>query len=892
MAALKDFIQKNFTDQVSGKVGGIFAASAIVEIATADNKLKQFFKTLKDIVLFRATFAAFGASLFGSMGKSIKSIIADTGSLQAALSKLRKIQGLQDTFKPLVGGADAAKKAVAGLVNLAASKNLRFEEIGEAARSLQIMTRGAFAGVGALSQINDIAKGTGNSIGTITDAVGGFSAALRSGGGIDSSVESLRQLGVVTGPAADELLKLKENGASAGQIFSKFKDDIEDFKGSADEATGSLDEVNKAYELASANLQEKFASPFVDSDVENTKNMTAAMNGIAPVVERLAGMFHSLFGGFETAQSQVAKWIAQSGAAKTVVEGLVVAFTALVAVVSLVSAASLATWLIASAGAAAELAVKIITATRATGLLATAITALGAAGELALLATGIGVVIAVLTTAAGIYMQVTSAAENHRKEMENLTNAYRQSDAAMRNQISLIGTLAQKHDAVAKALTDVAAAQDEVNKAMNDPNVKQDRFQAMLDNLNNKKSIAAAASSANPSSRTEEEVSAMQAAVSRDRRLQEEQRQFEYDNSPTGKKIAMELEQAGNLGSRASRANAGLAARAGYSRDIGNADISVEAAERSAKIADDNYRAYLGRSGAGVNPAFGQDARDTRAAADRARAAREALSMNAPKDSSVYAEGMARRTTGVDRSNWEYYAEQRRQEEGNAGGLAGGAQAAANNAKSLTREYQITQEREKAERKIAQLKQEGFNRAEREAAIRLDEINKEVELENRKGPDANPSTLNALAVQKAEIVTARIKSRREQALSVIGENDQLSRQQAQLSGNHAAMVQLDDKSEFVRKFNEFFSVSGNKQDAANRARQFVDNSISLSSREAFSRASSAAASSSLAKIAGGGNVADVSNDMLDVARRQEKILEESKELLKTIADAEGGAILQ
>ena len=262
MSALGDFIKTNAAKNAGDIPGQIGIGASLVQLVAGTDKLKALKDLLINTIAATALWDLTMSRALKGMQKGLQSVLHDTGSLDQALRKLSQIQGLEKVFSPLVGGAEAAKQKVAELVNFAASRNLKLDSVAEAARSLTIMTRGAYDSAKALDVINDSAAATGNNLVDTADAVGGFYTALRDGQPIDGAAESLRDMGLISQSTADKLENLQKNGAGAGQIFDALTASMQSSKGGAAAIAGNIDQVNQAFDLAKKNLQEKFASPF------------------------------------------------------------------------------------------------------------------------------------------------------------------------------------------------------------------------------------------------------------------------------------------------------------------------------------------------------------------------------------------------------------------------------------------------------------------------------------------------------------------------------------------------------------------------------------------------------------------------------------------------------
>src|ERR1039457_670110 len=107
---------KNVAKKV-GPLEMLFGGMAVKDILTSQNKLKSFFQTIYDFSPF-----AFVQSM-GLMGSSMRSLIKESGSLEAALRKMYQVQEATRQFAPLLGGLDAAKRKVAELYAFARNSN-------------------------------------------------------------------------------------------------------------------------------------------------------------------------------------------------------------------------------------------------------------------------------------------------------------------------------------------------------------------------------------------------------------------------------------------------------------------------------------------------------------------------------------------------------------------------------------------------------------------------------------------------------------------------------------------------------------------------------------------------------------------------------------------------
>ncbi|MEA3207325.1 MAG: hypothetical protein QOE70_382, partial [Chthoniobacter sp.] len=177
-------------------------------------------------------------------------------------------------------------------------------------------------------------------------------------------------------------------------------------------------------------------------------------------------------GGFATAASTVAKWVAENETLVSIFEALVKVGVVLVGVVSAISAIGLAAWALGAIGAVEGLAAALVTFTGATGLAATGIGALGMAAKVALGATGLGLLLMVGLQLYGVYKNFADAGENAASALADQRKAHDEVTAAMQKQISAARTLQEAQEATAQATKEAAdafkelqAAQEEQQKA-------------------------------------------------------------------------------------------------------------------------------------------------------------------------------------------------------------------------------------------------------------------------------------------------------------------------------------------------------------------------------------------------------------------------------------------
>jgi len=467
-SAVQSFLKENVKFAYGG-IGLPFAALDVKGILDSDNKFKAILKTMKDLVLIRVSLVG----TFAAIGASIKALVKDTGSLDAALKRLSEVQHFQRVFTPLVGGAKAARKEVADLIQFASHTPFKFEGVASAAVTLQTSTRGQFVGEPALKKVGDAAATSGNSIEESARAVGSFYEALHNGDPINQSVEAMRQMGLISIMAATNIQRLAESGADATAMAGQLTSALSESRGGMKEFANDLDAVTTAREKAVEGAQVAFGAPFTEKEIQNTKNYTEAIVAITPALASAGNALSGFVGGVEGATSAFVKWIGKSGVGETAIKLLTTGLVALAAVFTAIGVAAIPGFiaLIATLMVAVDAAIAGMVAWGVSmGVAATSMAALGTAMTV-VANIAAGAAIAVPFIAAGLAVVALGVAvknlidhsRNLNRALAEEMAAHSQAIAAIHGHIAAIQTLADKYQAVSEAIQQTIKDQTELN---------------------------------------------------------------------------------------------------------------------------------------------------------------------------------------------------------------------------------------------------------------------------------------------------------------------------------------------------------------------------------------------------------------------------------------------
>ncbi len=313
----------------------LYAAAAV---GLAKNKFAALAGVLKDVAGYKL-FGWLPAVLGGLKGMEglVRGILRDTGSLAAALERLRMVQSLTREFAALQGSVSAASRRVAELIRFAASQPMfGFSEVGKASKELEILTRGAFAGEDALRLLGDSSAKSGTDFGALAGKVGDFHRQLAGGEPVRNTAQELAAMGVISQETAAHLATMQENGAGMNQVFSALTSELAKAQGAMQAHASTVDGVTAAYEKSREALAQKFGEPFKEAEIQRMKDATAALHAISEPVEQLAQFLNGLLSPVENIGTSVAGWLGKMGALTaifgiviTAVKGLTVGLIAL-----------------------------------------------------------------------------------------------------------------------------------------------------------------------------------------------------------------------------------------------------------------------------------------------------------------------------------------------------------------------------------------------------------------------------------------------------------------------------------------------------------------------------------------------------------------------------------
>jgi len=466
---ISQFLQSNAG---GAAIGAAFSISDIASLAKGENVLKSIKNIILNIVLANgAMYYSFGKT-FSGLGNMVKGLIVSTGSLNTAMKKLGAAESAQKSFTALGVSAAGAKAEIAKLAKMSSASGLRFEEVSEATQSLIALSRGAMGTADDMERLIDVSKATGASLQGLAENAGAVSEAMRNGSEIDGAIDRLRSMGAISDSAASSLKNLQKAGAGAFSIQAGL--DSAMGKKSAGSKDG-IAEVEQQQEAASKGAQAAAGKPWVEGDIQSTKNYTEALKAMTPIIAQVSSFFASMFAYIGSWTSGLVKWVTSFSLVRGGLAALVYGVTAFAAVLTMVMGTKFIGWMMSSGSAFGWLSTHVKAAgvglVRFTGsatvarvavmgmnaALAVTKWALIAVQAASLFLMGFAVIGAIVSSLAGNTADLA-------KEMDDAARASKDFNDELMLQANNIETLADKHALLQKALKASADAWREVKE--------------------------------------------------------------------------------------------------------------------------------------------------------------------------------------------------------------------------------------------------------------------------------------------------------------------------------------------------------------------------------------------------------------------------------------------
>jgi hypothetical protein len=342
MANLNDGLER-----AKGAMGGLIEPALI--FAATGSKAAAAWGGLKTVLLTKVLgpISLLSGALVGVVG-IMKTIISQTQLMSKGMNQLRQLETLKTQFQPLLGGAAAAKQRLSELYAFAASTPFQLNEIAEASKTLEVLSKGAISTGKSLRMIGDAAAISGNSMQTVAFWTGRLYAALKAGRPIGEAGARLMEMGVISGEVRNKLDASRAAGDSFIDTFALLTKEMERNKGGMDELSKTLGGLESTLADVQAQFAAGFAEPFKEGMEQSIKTQLKLMDLFAEPLKRIGFWLSRMQVWMSKLVGSFAGFGKSSKGAGQALGGLVDAFVALGAAIMAVQIATIITGMTAA----------------------------------------------------------------------------------------------------------------------------------------------------------------------------------------------------------------------------------------------------------------------------------------------------------------------------------------------------------------------------------------------------------------------------------------------------------------------------------------------------------------------------------------------------------------
>lgn len=293
-----------------------------MDLAQGASMFQAATNVLKDTALDKllGPTAVFAGGLIGIF-KLIRNIVRESGILEKGLLRMSRIQQVQGKFETLLKSAELAKKRIEDLYKFTKNSPFKFDDVAEANRILEALTRGAFSGSRAMQMVGDVAAATGQSMSEAGEKIGKMYNAIASGRSIDRIAFQMQFAGVATDELISKLERLEAEGAGVNQMWTAVESVLNRTSGGMTNAK-SMDDYKTKLAQAEELMQQAFGQHFVDAQVKATITATDALKNLTPVIGQIGKDLSLVSNFFVEIKTKITDFLLATKGAASVLQGL------------------------------------------------------------------------------------------------------------------------------------------------------------------------------------------------------------------------------------------------------------------------------------------------------------------------------------------------------------------------------------------------------------------------------------------------------------------------------------------------------------------------------------------------------------------------------------------
>lgn len=211
--------------QMAGVIPG--AAGAFTSLAGgASSAAVSMMGMLAGIPELIPVLVALGVAAVGVVA-ALGALAIAAGAVGAGVKKAAAMEDATMGFAILLGSIEKARDRMEELSKFAAETPFELPEVVAASRVLQVFTDGALASGKGLKLVGDAAVIANRGYDEVAQSVGRMYSALKNGTPMGEAAQSLRQMGLLTGPLQTKLEYLQSTGKKGEEVWNVYAKSLE-----------------------------------------------------------------------------------------------------------------------------------------------------------------------------------------------------------------------------------------------------------------------------------------------------------------------------------------------------------------------------------------------------------------------------------------------------------------------------------------------------------------------------------------------------------------------------------------------------------------------------------------------------------------------------------------
>lgn len=255
-------------------------------IAQGLSPAKAAMGALGDILLEKVAGPAAGLlATFVGVSSVLAKMVRQADLFGRGMQQMRSLEQMESKFQAILRSATLAKERMRELSQMSIRSPFKLDELANASRNLELLTRGGYSSKAALGQVADVAAATNENVGDLAFTIGKLYNFLQSGRSIQSLAFQLQSTGVISGQLQTKLEDMQAAGAGFSQMWGAVTAELNRFQGASADEMNTLGGLSTRLEAMREKMARGFGESFVDQEKNSIYATMKAVEALDPVVK-------------------------------------------------------------------------------------------------------------------------------------------------------------------------------------------------------------------------------------------------------------------------------------------------------------------------------------------------------------------------------------------------------------------------------------------------------------------------------------------------------------------------------------------------------------------------------------------------------------------------------